>query len=61
MGEQMIEYFCEGVCLGAWDKFMECVMNRPKFVAAVSRRFARKLAESMSSGRKPRRRELAGL
>ncbi|PTB65635.1 hypothetical protein BBK36DRAFT_1169345 [Trichoderma citrinoviride] len=60
LAERIIEYFVEGVCYDAWDGYMEEVMNRPKFVAQVSKGFARKLAEALAARHKVKRKELGG-
>lgn len=60
LGEQMIAYFCDGVHYATWDSSMGEVAHRPRFVGAVSRRFARKLAEYADHGRKQKRKELTG-
>ena len=57
MGDLIIEYFCEGVSYTAWDKHMDQVADRPRFVGSVSRRFAKKLDE-LKMSRKLKRREL---
>ncbi|RGP61722.1 hypothetical protein FSPOR_9719 [Fusarium sporotrichioides] len=60
MGERMITYFCEGVSYRAWIDTMEALMDRPKFVAAVSRGFATKLRELQIRLKSIKRRELVG-
>ncbi|RGP66237.1 sphingosine kinase [Fusarium longipes] len=60
MGERMITYFCEGVSYRAWIDTMEELMDRPKFVAAVSRGFATKLRELQIRLKSIKRRELVG-
>lgn len=60
LSRKLIEYFCEGIDYHAWDMWMEEVMDRPNFVACVSRALARKLAEAMLSRTKLRRKELSG-
>ncbi|KAM5354376.1 hypothetical protein ACJ41O_001025 [Fusarium nematophilum] len=59
VGDRMVSYFCEGVSYLAWVTGMEEVMDRPRFVAHVSRCFATKLKE-LQDGRKLKRKELAG-
>lgn len=44
IGYTLIHYFCEGLDYGVWDLWMDAVVDRSKFVAQVSRGFARKLA-----------------
>ncbi|KAL7936432.1 hypothetical protein V8C35DRAFT_277855 [Trichoderma chlorosporum] len=56
----IIDYFVEGISYEAWDECMEEVMHKPKFVAQVSKGFARKLAEAMSARSKMKRKELCG-
>ncbi|KAK5996625.1 hypothetical protein PT974_01962 [Cladobotryum mycophilum] len=60
LADRMIEYFCEGIDYEMWDKGMDEVMDRPRFVAMVSKGFARKLAEAMTTRTKLRRKELSG-
>ncbi|TFB02948.1 hypothetical protein CCMA1212_005412, partial [Trichoderma ghanense] len=60
LSERIIEYFVEGVSYDAWDEYMEEVMNRPRFVAQVSKGFARKLAEALAARHKVKRKELGG-
>ncbi|KAI5462910.1 hypothetical protein BGZ63DRAFT_352538 [Mariannaea sp. PMI_226] len=56
LGEVMVEYFCEGVSYPAWIACMQEVLDKPKFVGAVSRGFAAKLWALQ--GGKLRRKEL---
>ncbi|KAL7955749.1 hypothetical protein V8C34DRAFT_316192 [Trichoderma compactum] len=60
LSELIIEYFVEGISYEAWDSYMEEVMHKPKFVAQVSKGFARKLSEAMSARSKMKRKELSG-
>ncbi|KAL7948683.1 hypothetical protein V8C42DRAFT_226256 [Trichoderma barbatum] len=60
LSDCIIEYFVEGISYEAWDSNMEEVMHRPKFVAHVSKGFARKLTEAMTARSKMKRRELGG-
>ncbi|KND87525.1 hypothetical protein TOPH_07849 [Tolypocladium ophioglossoides CBS 100239] len=60
LAKKLIEYFCEGIDYMAWDMWMEEVMNRPNFVAHVSKSFARKLVDAMTSRTKLKRKELSG-
>ncbi|KAH0489605.1 hypothetical protein TgHK011_010025 [Trichoderma gracile] len=60
LSERIIEYFVEGVSYDAWDEYVEEVMDRPMFVAQVSKGFARKLAEALAARHKVKRKELGG-
>lgn len=57
LADTLLEYFCEGVGYGSWHTGMEEVCDRPRFVAGVSRGFAKKL-EELKASRKVRKREL---
>ncbi|KAF4467435.1 hypothetical protein FALBO_5688 [Fusarium albosuccineum] len=59
IGNRMVSYFCEGVSYNAWFTGMEELVDRPKFIAHVSRGFAGKLRD-LQHGRKLKRKELAG-
>ncbi|PTB38674.1 uncharacterized protein TrAFT101_006695 [Trichoderma asperellum] len=60
LAEKIIEYFAEGISYDAWDSCMEEVIDRPRFVAQVSKGFARKLADAMTTKTKVKRKELGG-
>lgn len=61
LAAQLIDYFSGGIVFDMWVSNMDdLVMDRPRFVGAVSRAFATKLGE-LQTGRKLRRKELPAL
>ncbi|KJZ73271.1 hypothetical protein HIM_07275 [Hirsutella minnesotensis 3608] len=60
MGAKMVDEFCEGVSFAAWDAYGDDVIDRPRFVSAVSKGFARKLIEASNSRSKLKRKFLGG-
>ncbi len=60
IGQRMIQYFCEGVSYRAWEKWVEEIEDKPRFVAHVSRGFAHKLVDICEQRGKPKRKELRG-
>lgn len=60
MGEKMVYFFCGGVSFKAWMDNVAELMDRPRFVAAVSSGFAMKLRELESRYKGTKRKELSG-
>ena len=60
IAQRMIQYFCEGVSYRAWERWVEGIEDRPRFVAHVSKGFAHKLVDVYEQRVKPKRKELRG-